>query len=328
MAAIQKFLFETVFDDENGVVIAAPVAETSEQALDDEAIIEEEVVPTFSEEEVAAAQQQGFAAGREEGQRVAMESTESRLAEAFSVVAERIGGLFEIQAQANLLAAADAVSVATTMVRKIFSDLARRSALGEIENMVETAMHRVMDEPRLIIRVNEALLQDAEERLAAVVGANGYEGRLVILGDDEIDHGNCRIEWTDGGAERDTAALWQELDSIIEQNLGRAGDRAADGAPAAHPSETMAVGAEIADPPDEGTTDPTPDDVKEKDGTIDDPSGPVSGIDQPAPISGIADPMPVPDNAEPAPVPGDVEPTPVPGDAETAPVPGDSTRDN
>lgn len=309
MAAIQKFLFETVFDDEDGVVIEAPVAEAPEQSLEDEAIVEEVVVPTFSEEEVAAAQQQGFAAGREEGQRAAMELTESRLAEALSAVAERIGGLFEIQAQANVLAAADAVSISTIMVRKIFPDLARRNALGEIENMVETAMHQVMDEPRLIIRVSEVLRQDAEERLTAVIGANGYEGRLVILGDDEIAHGDCRIEWTDGGAERDTAALWQELDSIIEQNLGRADDWATDGAPAAHPPEATAVGTETADlpqtvaasPPDEGTTDPTPDDVKEKDGAIEDPSDPVSGIGEPAPV---------------------------PGDGGAAPIPGDSTRDN
>ena len=37
-------------------------------------------------------------------------------------------------------------------------------------------------------------------------GRSGFEGRLVVLGEPGIALGDCRIEWADGGVNRDTAA--------------------------------------------------------------------------------------------------------------------------
>ena len=36
--------------------------------------------------------------------------------------------------------------------------------------------------------------------------AHSFEGRLVVLAEPDIAVGDCRIEWADGGINRDSAA--------------------------------------------------------------------------------------------------------------------------
>jgi len=54
------------------------------------------------------------------------------------------------------------------------------------------------------------------ERLAK---QSGFEGRLVILAEPEIDAGDCKIEWADGGscwsARRSTPRSTNSSDAIL-----------------------------------------------------------------------------------------------------------------
>ncbi len=228
MVAIRKYLFDTVFDTSEAPA-PEPKAESDQKAqqeVEDQA--EEEEIPTYSQEDLAVAQQEGFATGKEEGLREATGATERQLAESLAAVGQHLSGLFDIQARANTVAAADAVTVAATIARKIFPHLTQRGGLGEIERMVEASMQRVLDEPRVVIRVNGALRDSLAEHIEALTAGSGHEGKVTLLADDEVPVGDCRVVWVDGGAERNTAAMWQEIDAIIERNI--ADPRAAVGA--------------------------------------------------------------------------------------------------
>ena len=56
------------------------------------------------------------------------------------------------------------------------------------------------------MRVNDALYAAAKEKLDDIVRAKSFEGRLVVLAEPDIALGDCRIEWADGGINRDSAA--------------------------------------------------------------------------------------------------------------------------
>ena len=56
------------------------------------------------------------------------------------------------------------------------------------------------------MRVNDALYAAAREKLDDIVRARSFEGRLVVLAEPDIAVGDCRIEWADGGINRDSAA--------------------------------------------------------------------------------------------------------------------------
>ena len=53
------------------------------------------------------------------------------------------------------------------------------------------------------MRINDTLYAAAREKLEDITRAHGYEGRLVVLGEPSVAVGDCRIEWADGGIDRD-----------------------------------------------------------------------------------------------------------------------------
>jgi flagellar assembly protein FliH len=54
------------------------------------------------------------------------------------------------------------------------------------------------------------------ERMAE---ASGFTARLIVIGDPAMGAGDCRIEWGEGGAERDTNRLLEDVSRAVEMHL-------------------------------------------------------------------------------------------------------------
>ncbi len=232
MTAAKKFLFDTAFD----------MTDTCEGDAGRKDSQSEDEVPAFSQADMDAAREEGFAAGREEGIREAVKTTEHRVMESLTVLVERLSELFRVQDDANAETARNAITVAVTIARKMFPDLTLRNALGEVERLAEMAMGKALEASPVVVRVNPELRDPLAERIDAHTAGTAAEGRVTVSADADLPVGDCRIEWSDGGAERNTAAMWKDIDAIIERNLGcgaatsdqgATADRAADGAPEA-----------------------------------------------------------------------------------------------
>ena len=76
------------------------------------------------------------------------------------------------------------------------------------------------DEPRIVVRVADDLLDALRDRLSQVARAAGFQGKIVLLSDDTLQDSAVRLEWADGGAERDPAQTWREIDDILGRVLG------------------------------------------------------------------------------------------------------------
>ena len=153
MTAVKKFLFDPSFDE-------SPLLPQDEEPVveeEAEAVEEEVIVPTFSEAEVNAARDEGFARGKEEGIRESSDAFERHIIDVLKTVDERLSHLIAGQEQSNTANAGNAVTVAVSVVRKIFPHLDRRNALDEVERLVEQSMEKVINEPRVTIHVNDAL---------------------------------------------------------------------------------------------------------------------------------------------------------------------------
>ena len=71
--------------------------------------------------------------------------------------------------------------------------------------------------PHIAVRVNEGLYAAAREKIDDIARAHGFAGRLVVLGEPNIAAGDCRIEWADGGVNRDAGAA----DRVIGEAVAR-----------------------------------------------------------------------------------------------------------
>ncbi len=212
MGYFEKFLFETSFDSDKSREAAAKAAAEAAAAA-------EPPPPTFSEEELAAARQAAYAEGKAAGLAEAEESHSRHLAEAVAALPvqfEKLAHELEMQGAERHRSALEA---SITVVRKMFPQLARQNGLDEIQAVVESCLERLRDEPRLVIRTADLDLDVLKDRIEECIARSAFEGKLVFLADERITSGDVRIEWADGGAERDLDCLWKEIDAVIARAL-------------------------------------------------------------------------------------------------------------
>ncbi len=194
MTAFEKFAFDNSFDDKHA---AGGLGSSVAAQLDD-------------------AFKRGHAAGLVEAR-----STEDHLATAtLQSMAEQLVGLEAGRVQFEDDRRQQAVQVSLALVAKMLPKLTGGHALGEIEGVITDCLRRVVDEPRIVFRVPDPLLDTLQARMGQLASQHGFQGEVVLLADASLGPSDCRVEWADGGADRNVDALWQEVEEIIQRALG------------------------------------------------------------------------------------------------------------
>jgi flagellar assembly protein FliH len=109
----------------------------------------------------------------------------------------------------------EAVEVAVAVARKLAPTLIAREPFAEISALASDCFRELVSSPHIAVRVNDALYAQAREKLDEIVRAKSFEGRLVVLAEPDIAVGDCRIEWADGGINRDSAAAGAAIDAAV-----------------------------------------------------------------------------------------------------------------
>ncbi|MGF1630233.1 MAG: hypothetical protein ACFCUT_12245 [Kiloniellaceae bacterium] len=211
MGHFEKFLFDTNFDAEQSAKAKAAAAA--------QAAVEEPPAPTFGEEELEAARRAAFAEGQAAGFADAEASHAKRLALAVESLPPLFAQLAQEAAAETDERRRDTLDAALTVVRKLFPQLARRNGLEEAHAVIEQCLERLRDEPRVVIRCADEDLDALRVQIEQSAAKGGYEGKLVFLADERLAPGDLRVEWADGGAERDQASLWKEIDAVIARTM-------------------------------------------------------------------------------------------------------------
>lgn len=208
MSNVRKFLFDVSFDDDQPA------------ALEPETV-EEEVPPppTFGEEELMAARAEGRAMGYAAGEQAERARTERLAAEAAARLADRLDGLSQDIAAIGAAAERRAVECGLAVARKLVPELLRREGAREIEAVVRAALRDMFEEPRIVLRVPDAVLDTIKPRIDAIARDSGFDGRVVILAEDGMVDGDCRVEWADGGVERSAARLSAQIEAAVARAM-------------------------------------------------------------------------------------------------------------
>jgi flagellar assembly protein FliH len=232
MSMSDKFLFDTSFEPEDLDGSVMPGQKPAK--------------PKFGEADLEKARTEGFAAGKESGRQEAMQSIEQQISQTLSAISEQLTGLSQAQVQASERQTRGAVEAALTVVRKMFPRLAGRHGLTEIESVVCDCLERLRTEPRIVIRVADSLLDQVEQRVSQLAAGAGFDGKIVFLSQEGLQPGDIRVEWADGGAERDSDRLWHEIDQIITRTIGPMQPAADAAEPAPVPASTDKTAPEPA----------------------------------------------------------------------------------
>ncbi|MEO5373489.1 MAG: FliH/SctL family protein [Alphaproteobacteria bacterium] len=218
MAEIRKFMFDLDFEDPAVKFHRHEEPVVAEEEV--EAEPEPPPPPTFSEEELATARDDAFAAGRAAGLQEAAEDIEHQVALALDAIGSQMAGLTADLDRITEDNAAAAVNLAVAILRKILPAHISAYGFDEIVALVNQCLPHVLDQPRLIVRAHGAYVEPLSARLQQLAAANGFEGRLIMMPSDEYGPADCRVEWTDGGVDRDTTRLWDDIMAIVVRYMG------------------------------------------------------------------------------------------------------------
>ena len=175
----------------------------------------------------AGARTEGIAMGRAEAEG---EQT-ARLAEAVDEVSRQLQRLSAELEHIHEMASEEAIVFARAFGARLAGALLDQAPLAAIEGVAQSIFDDLRGHAHVAIRVDPSLVDPARDALTVIARENGFEGRLIVLGEPEIPPGDVRIEWADGGIVGDRAASEAKIMASVERALAnRMTERAPHGA--------------------------------------------------------------------------------------------------
>jgi flagellar assembly protein FliH len=167
----------------------------------------------FDEDAMAAS----FARGRAEGAREAYAEIEARIANAFEVTASQMRMLLERQSQLAGQMKRDAAVLAEMISKQLAPALMRQKPLAEFEALIEECIAEIHEEPCVVVRVSPSLVEPMKDKVAALASRLNPSNEVTVTGDPSLSDMDCRVEWSDGGIERD----YERLEALISEAVHR-----------------------------------------------------------------------------------------------------------
>jgi flagellar assembly protein FliH len=168
---------------------------------------------------LADAERAAYGRGYANGQKDAKAEADRRIAAALERIAQGIaqanGALRAIETRLEC----EAVEVAVSVAQKLAPALVAREPFAEIEALARDCFRQLVASPHVAVRLNDGLYAAAREKLDAIARTSGFEGRLVLLAESDIAAGDCRIEWADGGINRDSAKANAAISEAVTRYL-------------------------------------------------------------------------------------------------------------
>ena len=178
----------------------------------------------YTPEEVEAAKAEAYERGRGSLEAIAAQAQNLALGQIAEAAMAALRTLESLAAEAR----AEALQTGLAAARRIAGAALERYPLDTIEDTIAHCLAQTAHEPRIVIHVADRVAEALKARLAALADDIGFSGRLVVAATRQGGAADCRLEWTDGGVERDAAVIAARIDDalarFVEANMRRAAE--------------------------------------------------------------------------------------------------------
>ncbi|NKD77142.1 hypothetical protein HEQ60_05130 [Haematospirillum sp. H1815] len=222
---VRKFTFDVRFDEptpsERQPVLSELLISEPPPEPEPELPPEPEEPPpvVFSQEELEFAREEAYVAGHAAALQEAAASVEQFVAEALNRCAESMTALANKTDPLADAATSAAVQVVHTICQKLLPHTADDYAIREIASLVQSLLPDLIGQPRILIHTSPKMVDLLRKRLTETINKTGFEGRMVLLGDSSMLPADARVEWADGGAERNMARALDEINALVQRNI-------------------------------------------------------------------------------------------------------------
>lgn len=198
-AGVRKFMFDRSFDP--GAIQRPP----------------ERKPVTLKPDEFDALKQESYESGFAAGQQAGADEHARKLLAVMERVVGKLDEAIAQQVEARKQQENDIQALAMAIARKILPDYLAKHGMGEMEAVLSRTLAEMIHEPRIVVRVHEPQFDDVNARIHAITTQKAYAGKIIVLADADIRPGDCRVEWADGGIERNTESTMKDIEAILQQ---------------------------------------------------------------------------------------------------------------
>jgi flagellar assembly protein FliH len=189
-----KFDFDTEFD-ENGEILREG----------------ESFKRFFTQDDIDAARMWGVEEGRE--------LEEGRCAQSLQAIASQMQLILSRLAVESEALRTESATLAIAAARKIAGAALDSFPAETIDALAAETVRDLRSEPRFSVRCAPDLVEMLVERLDKTARDAGFEGAIVIRGDDSMTGADVRLEWGSGAIERSASDIDTRLQDIVERWL-------------------------------------------------------------------------------------------------------------
>jgi flagellar assembly protein FliH len=169
------------------------------------------------EAKLKEAEATGYRHGFAAAQAASLADAEERSAAAVERIASTLEDLGRGLSAAEAKLETEAVDVAVAVAKKLAPALIEREPLAEIAALVIDCVRHLVAAPHVVVRVNDTQYASVSGRIAEIARARSLASHLVVLAEPDVQIGDCRIEWADGGVTRDRAAIEAAIDEAVSR---------------------------------------------------------------------------------------------------------------
>lgn len=247
MAEFQKYMFDNfVVPNDNEPVIDEPqVMTTSENeaaqdlpssentdTMPEEVVAEATVEPmppaapepeikaeptvSFSHEELDAEVKKAEERGYEKGFQVAQSEKEQRQSLLLTEISGKLQELLDNAAAVQTNLEAEQMSLSVELVRKLLPTLEKTQAQAEVKKFLADNFVNFRKEPSLSFSFNPEVVAQMPEVISKLASQNDFEGKIAIHKDANLALTDCRVEWLNGGVERNNHKMLEKMSELFD----------------------------------------------------------------------------------------------------------------
>lgn len=230
MGQFQKFQFDNFVIGEDNQLQKEPAAEAllvEPETIEAERIVPEtpevrdaivEEIISYSEEEVAAKEKLAEERGYELGFKTAQEGFEAQNSRLLEEINNRLLMLAANVGSKECELENQALEIARTAIGKLVPVIEKENAVALVNDFLVKNFKNFKNEAKLAFYFNPEIIPQVQENIARLANIHDFEGKIALHKDASLAVSDCRIEWENGGVERNGAKMLEKIDNILDEN--------------------------------------------------------------------------------------------------------------
>ncbi len=163
------------------------------------------------DEEVRRAEEKGY----EKGVKSASTEQEAQTQELLAKISDVLQALFVASKERAVTLEEEYLRMSVEIVKHILPTLEASQAQTVIEKFLQDNFANFCGEERLSFSFNPSMVRPASEIISKLAAQNDFEGKIAIHKDESLSPADCRVEWLNGGVERNSDKMLEKVDKLL-----------------------------------------------------------------------------------------------------------------